>query len=383
MVGKRSEGFADNLDKNRDLLAFNNRVYNLKKRAFRAAEPEDYLTITVSYDFEAKRDAVVEATIHDFLDKVFPNPEVKKYTLKFLASTLAGHTSDQLFHFGHGSGSNGKGVLNNLMDLTLGHYAGRMDASFLCSKIKEADAPTPTLTKLVGCRFVYISECVDGSKINEQTFKQLCGEDKLTFRPLHGEQVDFHPDFKLFMVCNNLPKFNGTEYSMRRRLRVIPFVSSFKGQDELVGSASTAKVFLKNPRLNEEIKEWRMSFMHLLLDHYHVYKTETLEPEPATMKAAARTWIRDNDSVARFIEDRCTFGPDEKVHWWRVWTAYLDWKATVPDISNHYSGKQTFFDAIKPKIWNCCGVVKKESLNIGGDPGTGFKLGFGLKDLYL
>ncbi|KAJ3063351.1 hypothetical protein HK102_008507 [Quaeritorhiza haematococci] len=186
---------------------------------------------------------------------------------------------------------NGKGVLNNLMDLTLGHYAGRMDASFLCSKIKEADAPTPTLTKLVGRRFVYISECVDGSKINKQTFKQLCGEDKLTFRPLHGEQVDFHPDFKLFMVCNNLPKFNGTKYSMRRRLRVIPFVSSFKGQDELVGSAGTAKVFLKNPRLNEEIKEWRMSFMHLLLDHYQVYKTETLEPEPATMKAAARTWI--------------------------------------------------------------------------------------------
>ncbi|KAJ3054384.1 hypothetical protein HK102_011530 [Quaeritorhiza haematococci] len=92
MVGKRSEDFADNLDKNRDLLAFNNGVYDLKKGAFRAAEPEDYLTITVGYDFEAKRDAVVEAKIHDFLDKVFPNPEIKKYTLKFLASTLAGHT---------------------------------------------------------------------------------------------------------------------------------------------------------------------------------------------------------------------------------------------------------------------------------------------------
>ncbi|KAJ3072717.1 hypothetical protein HK102_006180 [Quaeritorhiza haematococci] len=78
--------FIDKLDKNRDLLALSNGVFDLKNDRFCAAEPEDYLTLTVGYNFEAKRDPEIEARVHDFFDKVFPDPKVKEYTLKFLAS---------------------------------------------------------------------------------------------------------------------------------------------------------------------------------------------------------------------------------------------------------------------------------------------------------
>ncbi|KAJ3079456.1 hypothetical protein HK102_003772 [Quaeritorhiza haematococci] len=208
IVSKRSEnnGFLKKLGMNCNLIGFDNGVYDLQANEFRVARPDNFLTKTVGYDFDPERHPVIEGAVHAFFDQVFPDPEVKTYMLKFLASCLAGHTSDQLFHFGHGDRSNGKGILSNLMGLTLGEYAAPMNALFLTSKIKDANAPTPTLTRLVGCRFVYISEVIEGSSINEQTFKQMTGEDRLPYCPLHGEQVDFHPDFKLFMVCDSLPK---------------------------------------------------------------------------------------------------------------------------------------------------------------------------------
>lgn len=75
----------------------------------------------------------------------------------------------------------------------------------------------------------YISEFQKGSKLNEQLFKSLCGEDKFRYRPLYGESKEFQPDFKLFMICNptELPSFDGSDHAMIRRIRVIPFVSTF------------------------------------------------------------------------------------------------------------------------------------------------------------
>ncbi|KAJ3078614.1 hypothetical protein HK102_004367, partial [Quaeritorhiza haematococci] len=89
-VGKRSKKFLDTIDTNRDLIAFENSVYDLKKDRFRATEPEDYLTLSVGYRFEAERDPEIEGRVHDFSAKVFPDPHVKEYMLKFLKSCLAG-----------------------------------------------------------------------------------------------------------------------------------------------------------------------------------------------------------------------------------------------------------------------------------------------------
>ncbi|KAJ3080401.1 hypothetical protein HK102_003087, partial [Quaeritorhiza haematococci] len=350
-VGKRSKKFLDTIDTNRDLIAFENGVYDLKKDQFRAAEPEDYLTLSVGYKFEAEHDPELEAKVHDFFAKVFPDPQVKEYMLKFLASCLAGHTENQRFHFGHGSGSNGKGVLNNLMQVTLGKYAARMDAEYLCSKSKDSEAATPTLTKLVGRRFVYISEAVDGSKINEQLFKQLCGQDRMSYRPLYREQKDFEPDFKLFMVCNDLPNFNGGQDSMQRRVCLIPFVSSFKDPDEMpAATLSTKPIFVKNPMLNDEIKGWNMTFMHILLDYYRIYKAQGLL-RPPVIKTLTRGWINANDPVGDFMEEGLEFG-DAKTHKTQMkyfWTGYCNWKQASGDIVTDIA-REAFFAMIRIKL---------------------------------
>ncbi len=61
---------------------------------------------------------------------------------------MAGSTAEQIFVFGHGTGSNGKGVLIHVMVAVLEGYTGRMEATFVCGSMPDPDSPTPTLLGL-------------------------------------------------------------------------------------------------------------------------------------------------------------------------------------------------------------------------------------------
>lgn len=292
---KPAEDFLEKLDKSRNLLAFTNGVFNLDTGIFRPGKPEDMITMTVGYDYDEHKmnDEEVIQEFNRFFFQVFPDQDVAKYVIKFLGSCLAGYTRDQIFVMGHGNGSNGKGVLINLMAKVLGHFAAKIDASFLCGGMPDPDKPTPTLTRLLAKRFVYISEVVDSAKLNEQLFKALCGEEKMPYRPLYGEQREFLPDFKMFMVCNSLPSFNGTDYAMKRRLRVIPFESSFKDANE--NPDLSKKEFLKDPTLNDRLDTWKWAVMGLLLQAYQLYREEGLTNIPDKMKVYTQSYVAENN----------------------------------------------------------------------------------------
>lgn len=305
---RQDREFLDLMDTRRDLLGFDNGVYDLRNSVFRKAGPLEYVTKSVgySYDEHLMNDPVITQKTQQFLDLVFPHVEVQEYVLKFLGSCLAGFTDDQLFHFGFGDGANGKGVLINLMDYTLGSYASKMESTFICGRSPDPDSPTPSLTKLVGKRFVYISEVVEGSKMNEQLFKQLSGQDRLPYRPMHQESRDFIPDFKLFMVCNNLPNFDGSEYSMKRRIRVIPFVSSFRieGIEEI---DNTKYQYRRDKELVKNCKEWRWVFMKMLLHAYKRYVSDGLE-EPEQIAQITKRYEDENDIFKTYLNERTESG---------------------------------------------------------------------------
>lgn len=301
--------FLQKLNKDRSVLGFDNGLYDLTEGIFRPYSTDDLVTLSVGYDYDEMlmyHDENAIQEINRFMFSVFPDPETCKYVIKFLASCLAGYTDDQLFHFGFGSGSNGKGVLIKLVMDTLGDYAGTLAASFLTGTTPDADSPTPALTNIVGKRFVAISETVEGAKINEQLFKSMCGQDKLIYRPMRQEAREFEPDFKLFMVCNDLPEFK-SDFAMQRRVRVIPFKSSFKDTpDKSKGEKKIDK------SLNNKVNGWKYAFMGLLLQGYHLYLEEALVPSN-DIREATGLYHNENNKCAMFLIQTCVKKPGSSI----------------------------------------------------------------------
>lgn len=310
-AGKTEKEFAGKLDKDKLLLGFENGILDLKEMEFRDGKPEDYVTMTVGYNYEERDESVIQE-IKDFIKKIFPDDEVRSYVMKFLGGCLTGYTHNQLFHYGHGEGSNGKGKIIKLMLTALGEYAGTMAASFLTGKTPDANQATPALTSTVGKRFVAISETVEGARINEQLFKALTGQDVMPYRPMFGEMRAFEPEFKLFMVCNDMPEFKGSSGSMDRRIRVIPFESTFLPKSKSPdGSRNEYEI---DHGIDDKIrKNWRKQIIHVLMEGCEREREEGLDDVPEKMEVKKQEYIRENDIYKEFELEHIEFGEEKTI----------------------------------------------------------------------
>ena len=289
------------LDSNKNLIGFDNGVYDLNQGLFRASLSTDFLSKTVGYDYDEEKlnNPDVRMKVLQFLDQIFPKTGLTNYIIKYFSTSLSGFVKDQIVLIGVGDGRNGKSALMGLMAKTLGEYAKSLDSSFLCGKSPDAAAATPSLTKLVGCRFVYASEIDDCARLNPKIFKGMCGNDSLQYRPLFGEAMDFVPDFKMFMICNpsGMPKFDASDIAMTRRIRVVPFDSKFK-----TGLCDPTKLeFPLNKSLEEAFDTWKYCFMGLLLQGYQDYKTTGLDDIPTAIVDKTNETLFINDIGLQFL----------------------------------------------------------------------------------
>jgi phage/plasmid-associated DNA primase len=148
----------------------------------------------------------------------------------------------------------------------------------LTGKRAQSNACSPELVRAKGCRFGYLEEPGENERIEVGFLKELTGGDKITARGLHKEPIDFKPQFKLALLCNEIPKVPPNDAGTWRRMEVIEFKSHFVENPKDVGE------FPIDKQLSEKLKNWREMFMALLLDVYYAkYKLNGLRvPEEIT-----------------------------------------------------------------------------------------------------
>ena len=57
--------------------------------------------------------------------------------------------------------------------------------------------------------------------------KEYTGGDKIKARGLHKDPIEFKPQFKLVLLCNELPKVPPNDEATWRRMEVVEFKSKF------------------------------------------------------------------------------------------------------------------------------------------------------------
>lgn len=324
------EDFLQKLNANQYLVGFANGVVDLRypysaadgttkyKVVFRKSEPSDFITFLagrcptkgcdamdyLEYDSSDEEQAKIQQQIDDFMEKLFPRPELRTYMWRRLASCLEGTNREQTYETFEGVGANGKSRLVDFMCMTLGDYCSSLQSTAMTRKRPDSGAANPDIMAIRNKRFIYMAEPDDREPLNTSRMKQFTGEDDVEARGLFEDQTKFKITGKIFMLCNALPAINTMDRGTWRRVRVVPFESRFI--DPAVEDANPAQnIFPRDNDLDAKMQVWRTHFMARLV---HIYKTEYmvsgLGKVPAIVMQASQKYQETFDSVAKFMNAR-------------------------------------------------------------------------------
>ena len=193
--------------------------------------------------------------------------------------------------------SNGKSKILELFVHSLGDYTVKFPITLITGKRAASNACTPEVLQSKGKRFGYFEEPGEGEKINAGLLKEFTGGDKIKARGLHKDPIEFKPQFKLALLCNDMPEAPPNDTGYWRRMEVIEFKSHFCEKPK------EPHEFPIDKYLSQKMKNWKELFMALLLDVYYVkYKKSGIKVPLEVIKFTLE-YQKQCDQYSDFISE--------------------------------------------------------------------------------
>ena len=318
--------FTSKLDENVNLLCFNNGVYDFKEGIFRMGKPEDYISKTTRIDYIPLDDTSksVQVEIEDFMCKLFPDSNLRKYMWEHLASTLIGGNKNQTINNYIGVGQNGKSVLIQLMEKVLGDYKGDVALSLITEKRGSIGGVSPEIVGLKGIRFAVMQEPSKDDVINEGMMKQLTGGDKVQGRALYSDVVSFTPQFKMVVCANYFMEIKSQDHGTWRRIRAVEFESLFT-ENPTNDDPDKPHQFKLDKNIIDKFKKWKTTFMGMLMEI--AVRTKGMVTDCERVLAYTNEYRKNQDLVAGFLSENVVEHPGSKLQKKNLHQMFKEWMA--------------------------------------------------------
>lgn len=254
---------------------------------------------TVAPDFEKPPERWLR-----FLATTFAGePALTTYIQRLLGVTLAGTVLEQVLPFCWGEGANGKttllGVIQRLLGIGDDGYAMSVSSDLLIAT-KQQSHPTE-LAQLAGARLAVTSELEDGQRFAEAKVKMLTGRDPISARFMRADFFTFRPTHSLWLLANHQPAVRAGGPALWRRLKLIPFLHVVPPED-------------RDPHLEDRlVDEEGPAILAWAIQGAADYFAAGVA-EPASVATATAEYQRDQDSLARFVEEMCEVGNPAMQH---------------------------------------------------------------------
>ena len=325
------------MDENKNLLGFENGVYDFKQQCFRPGLPEDYVSFTtnthyIPYDENNQEQVDIKNEIDDFMLKVFPDEELREYMWDHAASTLIGENRNQKFIIYTGVGGNGKSIWVDLMNLVLGNYADKMNIALLTQKRKSIGGPTPEIAKLKGKRFVSMDEPSKGDELNEGIMKQMTGGDEMEGRGMYAKKMlKFYPQFELVCCTNHLFTIKSTDKGTWRRIRQVDFMAEFVDEEEYERKKKQGltndlqkPIYLKDLTMKDRLPAWAQVMTSILIER--VNKTQGFVKDCPMVLQASKHYEEKENFWRQFLNENIAKGtPDDKIRKNEIRNHFNEW----------------------------------------------------------
>ena len=329
--------FIDKLDSNKNLLGFENLVFDLKLKKFREYRFNDYISLTTKYDipvtdsFEPISNTEIRKELEEFINKIYPDSGVKDYVLSHFAKALSGEMGDEECFTHSGTGGNGKTRFFELIKEVFGSYFHEMDISFISKDNKtDPNKPNPVWDYMRGKRIFNPTEPEKGTVMNVKILKKLTSQEPTSYRKLYENDMRvFRPQGKLDICCNDKLILDESGDAIERRIVVIPYESKFLSADRFNSELNIPNVHVADLLINSKFKTWKEEFMLILLEIFgkgvwapktdkisrmsseysrsgnlvHSWALENLEvsSEDGTFLKGKEIWLKFNTDVGRKV----------------------------------------------------------------------------------
>jgi len=311
MAGKAT--ISEMMDANPMLFAFDDGVHDFSVVdgvvvGKREILPTDYISLTAGYHYPTK-DTTVMKKVEETLQSIWARQgehgddgETYEYAMKMLATTLCGTRWMEAFYILTGSGRNGKGLLFELLQAVMGGYYYQLPTQILTTKVEKQGGARPDIVNLRGRRLACASEPEANERLQEGAIKYMTGGDKLSGRALYGSEIQYKPQFGLFLQCNNIPTFNGITAAGVMRNRVIPFPFNFVA-DPATPLQKKGDATIKNVSCKSD--EWRSAMFYLLLQRFESIRGKSLDAIPMSLLVQERTeeYIAENNAIGTWWKE--------------------------------------------------------------------------------
>lgn len=353
---ERVVAMVDELNTDPLLLNVANGTIDLSTGDIRPHNPADRITqlAPVNYDPKAACPKWLQT-----LSLVFDgDEELIRYVQKLLGYSITGDTGEHLLPICYGGGNNGKSTIWNTVLELLGDYGTLANEDLL---LGEKHSHPTEKANLYQKRFIPISEPERGAKLKESRVKELTGDRTITARRMHEDYWSFTRTHTFWLSTNHLPRIDGRDDGIWRRIKLIPFSVNIGKKVEPIKDFDRWLVRNEGPG----ILAW-------LVQGYLEYQREGLK-EPEVVSSATSGYRDNSDPLKEFFDNFCVVGDGREATANELFEAYSDPSRHAGKWSNTAFGKamKEHFQSAKATsgpnrnrlVYQGVSVVKVESGN--------------------
>jgi putative DNA primase/helicase len=272
---------------------------------------EELITKRTAAEFDAgKRSPLWDRVL---LEAMGGDGELVSFFQRAAGYSCTGSTREEKLFMPVGNAGSSKSTIIQAIIRTLGDYAKTADFEAFIAQ-KNAGGPKNDIARLAGARLVASIEVDKGKRLAQGLVKSVTGGDIVSARFLYCEAIEFTPEFKLWLVCNDAPKVDDNDTGMWRRILRIPL-------DHVVPEGKrdpAVKAELTDPaRSGAAILAW-------LVEGSLMWQAKGLSA-PAAVLQATEGYRAEQDPIREFIAEACFLEPTVQCSRSLLRDAYEQW----------------------------------------------------------
>ena len=303
---------AAKLDTVLDILPAPNGVIELRTGLLRPGRPDDYASTFVPVEYRGLEHPTPQVDTF-FADIFNGDAPLIAYMQRLLGYAITGEMREQIWVIWTGSGSNGKGLLLEMLEAVLGEVYfknAKREVFFKADRGRAAGAAEPHLVALRGARIAAKDEGDASAPLDSEGLKGVTGQSKMTVRDNYAGYMSFTPTHLPLLLCNQLPRINVEDPAELRRIVPFYFENVYTTPTDTVRPFDPAD---PTHRLRDDGKRDEMTstpvleqFLVWLVRGAVAWYAGGLGQKPAAVEKCLREYIENNDGLQDFIAEKMT-----------------------------------------------------------------------------